>query len=78
MKKIVIIILVLCLLPSITIGQQVAKDTIRVYYFGGQSNMDGYGYNSGLPDSLNVEFENVWIFHGNPAPDENPTGGSGE
>ena len=29
------------------------QDVWKVYYFGGQSNMDGFGYNSELPDSLN-------------------------
>ena len=39
-------------------------DTWKVYYLGGQSNMDGYGYNSKLPDSLNIEIENAMIFDG--------------
>ena len=39
-------------------------DTWKVYYLGGQSNMDGYGYNSKLPDSLNMEIENAMIFNG--------------
>ena len=28
------------------------QEVWNVYYFGGQSNMDGYGYNSELPDNL--------------------------
>ena len=32
-------------------------DIWKVYYFGGQSNMDGYGYNSQLPDSLKKRFQ---------------------
>ena len=39
-------------------------DMWKVYYLGGQSNMDGYGYNSKLPDSLNIEIENAMIFDG--------------
>jgi len=78
MKKKVFVILILGLLPALAICQQMQKDTIRVFFLGGQSNMDGYAYNSELPESLRGELKNVWIFHGNPAPDENPTGGTGE
>jgi hypothetical protein len=39
--------------------------------------MVGYGKNAELPDDLNKEFKDVWIFHGNPAPDESNSGGSG-
>lgn len=45
-----------------------AKD-FDVYYLGGQSNMDGYGYVKDLPADLNKPVEGVWIFHGNTAPD---------
>jgi len=52
-------------------------DTVRVFYLGGQSNMDGFGYNKDLPSDLNNAFDDVWIFHGNPAPDESEKGGIG-
>ena len=39
-------------------------DIWKVYYFGGQSNMDGYGYNSKLPDSLKNKISNSMIFNG--------------
>jgi hypothetical protein len=78
MNQKVIILLIIGLLPALVMSQQIEKDTIRLFYLGGQSNMDGYGYNKELPTSLKGDFKNVWIFHGNPAPDENPTGGSGE
>lgn len=42
-------------------------NTFRLFYLGGQSNMDGFGYNKDLPDSLNATFDDVFIFHGNPA-----------
>jgi len=77
MRQQVLVILILILLPSIGICQQIEKDTIKVFYLGGQSNMDGYGYNSDLPDSLKTEFKNVWIYHGNPVPDEKENGGLG-
>lgn len=70
--------LIFVLIPLLAAGQQMEKDTIRLFFLGGQSNMDGYGYNKDLPKSLDKEFKNVWIFHGNPAPDENMAGGSGE
>ena len=45
-----------------------AKD-FHVYYLGGQSNMDGFGYVKELPTELNEPVDGVWIFHGNMAPD---------
>ena len=39
-------------------------DTWKVYYLGGQSNMDGYGHNSKLPDSLRKKIPNAMIFNG--------------
>lgn len=47
----------------------------KLYYLGGQSNMEGYGYCSELPDSLNRVFKDILIFHGNTSPDgEEPDG----
>jgi len=40
-------------------------DIWKVYYLGGQSNMDGYGHNSKLPDSLKKKIPNCMIFNGN-------------
>ena len=53
------------------------SDTVRVYYLGGQSNMDGFGYNRDLPESLIEPFENIWIFHGNQVGDDLQGGGLG-
>ncbi len=39
-------------------------------YLGGQSNMDGFGYVRDLPDHLQTEMPGVYIYHGNPAPDD--------
>jgi hypothetical protein len=64
-------------LPIIGFCQQTERDTIRLFYLGGQSNMDGFGLNSELPDSVISNLKNVWIFHGNPAPDEDANGGLG-
>lgn len=78
MRQYILILLIFSLLPSIAICQQIEKDTIKVFYLGGQSNMDGYGYNAELPDSLNISFKNVFIYHGNSVPDEQQNGGIGK
>ncbi len=44
-------------------------ETYHVYYLGGQSNMDGYGYVRELPADLKGPVKGVYIFHGNPQPD---------
>lgn len=69
--------LIILLLPLIGICQQTERDSIRFFYLGGQSNMDGLGLNSELPDSITSNLRNVWIFHGNPSPDEDENGGLG-
>ena len=43
--------------------------TFKLYYLGGQSNMDGYGYVKELPEPLQGPVKNVMIFQGNTAPD---------
>ncbi|MCB1019110.1 MAG: hypothetical protein H6509_00360 [Bryobacterales bacterium] len=53
-----------------------AKD-YHVYYLGGQSNMDGFGYTKDLPSDLDKPVKGVWIFHGNMAPDGVPVDGHG-
>jgi len=62
-------VIVFIFLPIICSSQQKETDTIQLFYLGGQSNMDGYGYNKDLPKELNKEFKNIWIFHGNTVPD---------
>jgi hypothetical protein len=59
--------------PFLLIGQ----DTYDVFFLGGQSNMDGFGYNRDLPPTLQKEVDQVMIFHGNPAPDGAENGGLG-
>ena len=48
---------------------------VKLFYLGGQSNMDGFGYIKDLPDSLNKEIKDVYIFHGNLAPDDDSLNG---
>ncbi|MDX1285236.1 MAG: sialate O-acetylesterase [Draconibacterium sp.] len=49
----------------------------KVFYLGGQSNMDGFGYNKELPAELNKPVEGVYIFHGNLTNDTFQIGGQG-
>ncbi len=56
---------VVATLPS---GVALAED-YKLYFLGGQSNMDGYGYVKQLPAELAGEVEGVMIFHGNRAKD---------
>jgi hypothetical protein len=66
------------LLSAITFAASQASATdYHVYYLGGQSNMDGFGYNSELPADLNQPMTGVPIFHGNPMPDGVPVDGRG-
>lgn len=69
--------LAILLVSPITLFAQKDKDTIRVFYLGGQSNMEGFGYNKDLPKELNKEFKDIYIFHGNSAVDGDTSGGLG-
>jgi len=57
-------------------GRSEAK-LYKLYYLGGQSNMDGHGRLSELPAELNAKVEGVMIFHGNSAPDGGEVDGRG-
>ncbi len=48
-----------------------------VFYLGGQSNMDGFGQVSELPNELQGEVTGVPIFHGNTQPDGKLVDGRG-
>ena len=52
-------------------------DRYKVYYLGGQSNMDGYGYAEELPDDLKREIDRVMIFTGRSALDNETGAGVG-
>lgn len=49
----------------------------KVFYLGGQSNMDGYGYVKELPEKLKGSVNGVYIFHGNTTIDSFNVGGQG-
>ena len=63
-------ILIVLIMPFFILAQP-KKDTIRVFYLGGQSNMEGFGFVKNLPDSLNKKNKNVFIYHGNSVEDNN-------
>lgn len=65
-------ILLLALVPA-----ALSATDFHVYYLGGQSNMDGYGYVKELPSELKRQSDDVYIFHGDPAPDTDTHGGRG-
>lgn len=58
-------------------AQQPVQDTLYLFFLGGQSNMEGYGYNEHLPDSLNSIQEDVLMFNGNAVADGAKDGGLG-
>lgn len=54
------------------------RETVyHLYYLGGQSNMDGYGYVAQLPADLNAPVPGVMIYHGNTSPDNSVVDGKG-
>jgi len=61
----------------ISCNSSINLDTWKVYYLGGQSNMDGYGHNSQLPDSLKKRIPNSMIFNGKRDNEGSPNGGIG-
>lgn len=66
--------LVLCTLTACLIPLAQAAD-YKLYYLGGQSNMEGFGYSDELPEDAAVISRNVMIFTGQMALD-NETHGS--
>lgn len=70
------IFIYLFLLIAITIVSVEAKE-YDLYYLGGQSNMDGYGYTEELPKELSQPVAGVMIFHGNTLHDGGEVGGKG-
>ena len=79
MKKITLATLGFIILFSFnSLCQPKEVDTFRVYYLGGQSNMDGFGLNSELPETLKKQFNDIYIFHGNLVGDNEQNGGIGK
>jgi hypothetical protein len=67
----------LCLSLCAVTAQATGQTTYKVYFLGGQSNMDGYGMVAELPAELRAPVTGVWIFHGNPAADGEEADGRG-
>lgn len=53
-------------------------DTFRVFYLGGQSNMEGFGYVKELPADLQSPMQELYIFDGNRGGDGEPGLGAGK
>lgn len=64
------------LMMTLLCGIISAKD-YQLYLLAGQSNMDGFGYNSKLPAELKKRLNDVFIFHGNTAADTAEVDGRG-
>jgi hypothetical protein len=58
-----------------TLEQQ--PTTYKLYYLGGQSNMEGFGYVEELPGAISTTSEDVMIFTGQMALDNETHGGVG-
>ena len=59
------------------VPQLAAADEFLLFYLGGQSNMDGYGFVKQLPEDLKDGVPGAYVFHGNTAPDGKPVDGRG-
>lgn len=49
----------------------------KLYYLGGQSNMDGFGFVEALPEAYQGVVDGVMIYRGQTAPDNTERGGAG-
>ena len=76
-NKLVKTLLILFATLLMTCDSSKELDIWKVYYFGGQSNMDGYGFNDQLPDSLKKRIPNSMIFNGKRDNEGSPNGGIG-
>lgn len=53
------------------------SETYYFFFLGGQSNMEGYGFNAELPEAYTEPQENVLIFQSTPKEDETTAEGKG-
>jgi hypothetical protein len=65
------------LATGIAASPTAAQTSYKLYFLGGQSNMDGYGYINDLPPALNSPVPGVRMFHGNDVADDSIGGGLG-
>ena len=65
----------------VTVGTRPAvtqAEDFDLYYLGGQSNMEGFGTNSELEESLRGKIDGAWIFQPTAVPDQQPATGLGK
>ena len=65
------------LLVLLFLASAANAETYHLYYLGGQSNMEGFGYNAELPEDLAVTSPDVRIFTGQMALDDELHAGTG-
>ena len=65
--KIMLKNLALCAL--LAVSTQSKADDYLLYFMGGQSNMEGFGFNKDLPAQYKKPVENTLLFFGNPVAD---------
>ncbi len=74
----------LAVMPSAKAQSEMQKltpitgNTYRLFYLGGQSNMEGFGFVKDLPAELNAPVKGVYIFDGNRGGDGEPNLGLGK
>ncbi len=76
-RKVATMCFAMIIICCTSIYSQTKKDTVYVFYLGGQSNMQGYGKNVDLPKDLQKPFKDVMIFQGDSQKDDHPNGGNG-
>ncbi len=59
--------------PVLTLAIPTLATDYHLYYLGGQSNMDGFGTVSQLPDDLNQPVQRAYIYHPQPTRDDTPS-----
>jgi len=75
MKKSFFVVVAVAMLVIQSCNQK--GNEYHVYYLGGQSNMDGYGFVAELPAGLTGEIPGTMIYHGNTSGDNEPVDGRG-
>jgi hypothetical protein len=54
-----------------------AGHVYRVYYLGGQSNMEGFGFNAELPAEFTTPHPTAYVYEASSTPDNQPVDGKG-
>jgi hypothetical protein len=77
MKMTIRILFTFIALPLFAQSHQVQAKDYQLYYLGGQSNMDGFGYVKDLQGADAEPVKGVMMFHGNQGLDGQPVDGRG-